>query len=243
MIVVVAWYLLSLLTPATILPTPVQMVEETVTLIEQGEVWPNVWATLERTAIGFALAFLLGAVVGIAAGINWYGKGLLVPYILVFLSVSGISAAAAGTLIFRFSIWAPVFATTVIVFPYIAINVWKGTENIDNDLMLMSRSFDVSFPRLLRRMILPNIAPSIFASVRFGLAPAWKIVTISEMFASSSGIGYKIYNTYAQYQFHNAWAWGFVFLVIILAIEYLLFKPTERWVFSYRQDAEFDLLN
>jgi NitT/TauT family transport system permease protein len=175
-------------------------------------------------------------------GSNPFGLKFFIPYIIVGLSIPAIAWAAIGTLVFSFSIWAPVSATVAVTFPFIAINVWKGVENIDSDLVDMSKSFGTSNSRILRRLIIPNAAPELFSGVRFGMAISWKIVTIAEMFSSSSGVGYKLVQAYERYQFERAWAWAIVFMIVILAIEYFVLRPLERKAYAYRQDAELDTL-
>lgn len=241
-ILLVFWYALAVTTPARIMPTPQELSSILWILIEQGVVFKHLGDTMIRTILGFAGALLLGVGIGILLGVSDLARSILTPYVMILLSISAISAAAIATVIFKFSILAPVSATIVVTFPYIAINIWKGTENINSELIRMSNAFGVPRHRVLFRSIIPNIAPSLFASFRFGLATAWKIVTIAEMFASSSGLGYKLLNTYAQFQFQRAWAWGLVFIFVILLIEYGIFKPLERRVFEYRQDAQFQLL-
>lgn len=243
-ILLVAWYTLSIQTPANVLPTPGQLVSTTLELFRQGIVVRNLVPTFVRTVLGFVGALGLGVAVGVVIGLNDYAQKFFTPYVMILLSISGVSAAAIWTLIFGFESFgfgfataAPVGATVIVVFPYIAINIWKGTEDIEWPLVEMSRAYGVSHPRLLRRMVLPNVAPSLFAAFRFGLATAWKIVTITEIFAASSGLGYKLVSSYSQYQFHNAWAWGLIFIVILLVIEYGLFKPLERRAFRYRGEA------
>ena len=130
----------------------------------------------------------------------------------------------------------------MVVFPLIAINVWKGVENVDPDLIRMSKAFDVPNSRLLFRMLLPNTAPSLFAAVRLGLATAWKIVTIAEMFSASKGVGHKLIQAYEFVQYDQAWAWAVTFMIVILIIEYVVFKPLERTVFGYRQDADISII-
>lgn len=234
-----AWIGIASVFPNELMPFPIETVELAWGLIASGTAWIHIRDTLLRTAFGFAGAMVLGTTIGVIMGSDRFSQKLLTPYVVFGLSIPSIAWAAIAFLVFGFSFMAPVTAATMIVFPYIAINIWKGVESIDSDLINMSKSFDISRSRLVRRLILPSVAPAIFAAVRFGLAVSWKIVTVAELFASSSGVGYKLVQAYNLYQYEEAWAWALLFMLIVLGIEYAVLRPVERRVFEYRTEAEF----
>lgn len=236
------WYALAAVFPENLMPYPLEVLQLTWGLVAEGTAWRHLWATIYRTLWGFLGAMILGTALGVVMGANNYGQRLTIPYVVIGYSIPAIAWAAISTLIFGFSDLAPIFATVLVTFPYIAANVWKGVENVETDLVRMSKSFGVPKPRLLFRMLLPNTAPALFAAVRIGLATAWKIVTIAEMFAASKGVGYKIIQSYEAVRFQEAWAWAVLFMVLILVIEYVFFKPLERKAFEYRQEADISIV-
>ena len=238
----VGWSAVASVFPMQLMPYPHQALLLTWELVQSGAVWKHLAATLSRMFWGFLGGMLLGIQMGVFMGIDDYQRKFLTPHVVLSLSIPHISWGVAATLIFGYDILAPIVATILVVFPFVAVNVWKGVEDIDGDLIEMSKSFDVSFLRTLRRVLIPNIAPSLFSASRLGLAMSWKAVTITEMFAASTGVGYKIVESYESIQFEAAWAWAVVFMIVILFIEYGIFKPLQRRVFEYRQDADFTTL-
>lgn len=239
---VIAWYAIASVFPADLMPYPIETLVLTWELVASGVVTTHLVDTLWRTLWGFVGAAIIGVGIGVVMGTNYYGRQFALPYLVAGLSVPAIAWAAITTLVFGFSELAPITATIAVTFPFIAINVWKGVENIDADLVDMCDAFGVSRLRLLKRVIVPNAAPQLFAATRFGLAISWKIVTIAEIFASSSGIGYKLIQAYTRYQFERAWAWAIVFIVVVLLIEYGILRPLERKVYAYRHDADLEVL-
>lgn len=238
----VVWTLVASIFPARLMPFPTEALALTWMLVQEGVVWANLQVTLWRLLWGFAGAVTVGGFVGIAMGSTGYGKQFFTPYIVVGLSIPAVGWAAISSVIFGFSLLAPASAVVLTTFPYIAINIWKGVENIDAELVEMSSAFDISNRRLVRRMLVPDVAPALFASARFGLATGWKIVTIAEVFSASNGVGYKIVQSYNYYKFEQAWAWAIVFLLVVLIIEYVILKPLEHRMFSYRPDADVDVV-
>lgn len=238
----VGWIAVASVFPKQLMPFPHETILLAWEFIQSGSVGQHLTATLSRIFWGFLGGMAFGIFMGVQMGISDYQRKFLTPHVMLSLSIPHISWGITATLIFGYDILAPIVATILVVFPFVAINIWKGVEGINGDLIKMSQAFELSFPRTLRRIILPNIAPSLFSASRLGLAMAWKAVIVTEMFAASSGLGYKIIEAYESIYFERAWAWVVIAMIVILAIEYGIFKPLQRRVFEYRQDADFTML-
>ncbi|WP_080508304.1 ABC transporter permease [Haloparvum sedimenti] len=241
----VLWSLLAAQFPRELLPTPIETVGLAWGLVADGTAWIHISTTFQSLFWAFLFAMLLGGTLGVLMGLNSYSQNFFTPYVNIGLSIPGLAWAAVAFLVFSYGSialgtlrFAPVVAATLTVFPYVAINIWKGVENIDHDLLRMANAFSISRRRVLWRVVLPNIAPQIFSAVRFGLAIGWKVTIIAELFAGSAGVGYKLEHAYQVYQYEEAWAWAAVFLFIIILIEYGVFKPIERRAFDWRSDVE-----
>lgn len=233
-----AWYALATVFPEDIMPYPLEALGVTWGLVRSGVVLPHLVATLKRTLLAFVGAMVLGTILGILMGGTTYFKQFLLPYVLILLALPAIAAAVIAMLIFRFSILSPVVGTILITLPFVTINIWEGVEGIDPDLLEVGESFGLSRWRSLRRIVLPQIAPMLFSTIRFAFSVAIRVVTIAEIVASSSGIGYMIIQTYQRYQFADAWAWAIIFMVVLLVLEYGILEPIERRVFAYRRDVD-----
>jgi NitT/TauT family transport system permease protein len=236
------WTALATVFPEGLMPYPWEVVRLGVGLFQRGVVFENLAATLYATILGFVGAFLLGGSIGVLMGTTGYGRRFFTPHVIAGLSIPAVAWAAVTTISLGLNVGAPIAASVLTVFPYLTINVWKGVEGIDMDKVHMSQSFGVSNRRIIRRLILPSIAPALFSALRFGMAISWKVVTIAEIFAATRGIGYKLIQAYDYYKFADAWAWAFVFFAVILIFEYLLFRPLERKVFEYRPEADLEMI-
>lgn len=240
------WGALAATFPRNLLPGPFETVRLTWELIITGDAWLHLSATLIAILFAFTGALITGGLLGIFMGTSRFGTNFFTPYVNIGLSVPGLAWAATFFIVFGYdeiagiTEIAPVIAGTLTVAPYLAINIWKGVENIDGDLVRMADAFDLSRLQILRRVVLPNMAPQLFAATRFGVAISWKVVTVAEMFAASEGVGYVMMEMYQLYRYELAWAWAATFMFLILVMEYGLFKPLEEWVFDYRVDAELD---
>lgn len=233
------WFELS--SPVNPVPYPLETAVAATELYLTGEAFVHLVPTLGRILVGFAGAMVLGGVAGVLMGTTGYGERFLSPFVVMGLALPSVALAAIARLIWGFSFVAPTTAAAVAVAPFVAVNVWKGVEGLNGDLLEMTDSFEISNRRLLRRVVLPDIAPALFAASRFGLALSWKVVTVAEVFASSSGVGYKVRQTRSAFEYTQTWAWALVFMVVVVLVEYLVFQTLERRVFAYRDDEGFEL--
>jgi len=236
------WYGIASVFPENLMPYPIETIEIAWGLYASGAAIEQLIPTLSRIAVAFVCAMTVGILLGIAMGSTEFGQKYFSPFVVIGLALPSIALAAIARLIFGFTFIAPVTAATVAVFPFITVNIWKGVESVDQELLSMSSAFGISNRRLLRRVIVPNTAPSLFAAIRFGLALSWKVVTVVEVFAASNGIGFMVSSSYDSFRFAEAFGWAVVFMVIVIFVEYLVLKPLEHRMFAYRQDVELDLV-
>lgn len=242
----VIWAYLASIFPRELLPGPIETVQLMWGIIISGQAWVHLGATFTAIIFAFTGAMILGSTFGILMGSSEFGTNFFTPFVNVGLAIPGLAWAATFFIIFTYDELLGIVGLTpfltgmMAATGYLAINIWKGVESIDHDLVQMSDAFNISRFRLLKRVILPNVAPELFAAFRFGIAITWKVVTVAEMFAAEFGIGYKLMQQYQLYRYESAWAWAAVFMLIILVIEYGFLRPLENIVFEYRQDAELN---
>lgn len=234
----VAWVILASVFPRNIMPFPTETLLITWELVVSGRATHHLSATLYRMFWGFIGVMILSIALGVILGFGRYWEDFATPYLMIFLAMPALAIAAGATLIFGFGDLAPIATAIITIFPYITMTVWKGVEDIDMDLVMMGSAFDASNRRLLRAVIFPSIAPALFTASRMGLSHSWRIVTLSEMFASGEGLGQAIISAYDFYRFSEVWGWAVIFLVIVLLIEFVIFKPVHRIMFAYRGDEK-----
>ena len=243
--VIALWYLSSwvtfLLTETMTLPFPhvvaAEMIFETI-LGDFGMFLVHLGSSLLRIILGFGISLLIGLPMGIIMGVRRYWESFFSDYVVIGLTIPSLAWAIIGVLWFGIQPLTPIFATFMITFPYITINVWEGMKDVDKDLVDMARAFGVRRGKIIRRIYIPSLMPFFFASVRFGFAVAWKIVIIAEVFGAESGIGYMISYWYHMFNMRQVLAWVMVFTILMFVLEYGIVRPIERRVLSWRPEAK-----
>lgn len=206
--------------------------------IIESMVWvQHLWATIRHVVSGFLVTVALGTLFGVALGWWDFWEKAFQDYLTIFLVMPSVFAAIFAAMWFGIGDMAPIVASVIIAFPFLAVNVYEGTKNIDNDLISMGRAFDMSRKRMIRRVIVPSILPAWFAGIRYALALSWKISNLAEFIAAGEGIGFMIRYEMKILDLSGTLAWIVFFVGFLLFMEYVVFAQLEKRLFAWRDES------
>jgi len=234
--VLIMWQILSLFMPPRILPSPSAVFGYLWDLAMDGEILGHMVPSLGRIIGGFVLSMMVGAAIGIVMGLRRYWESFFSMYVSIALVMPSLTWAILGVMWFGMTEWTIVFGTLMITFPYVSLNVWEGVKSAPKDLVEMARSFRKGKSEIILRVFFPSLTPFLLAAVRYGFAMSWKIVVIAEMFVASEGVGYMIYLNYAHFSVKGILAWVLLFTILMIALEYGLFRVIERKALAWRPE-------
>jgi ABC-type nitrate/sulfonate/bicarbonate transport system permease component len=199
-------------------------------------VFQDVLPSLLRLLGGWALAVLIGVTLGILIG-RWRNLSDLVnpalqflraipgpALIPIFIILLGTESTMRVALIAFGSVWP------------ILLNTIEGTRTVDPVQLDTARAFRIPPLARLWRIVLPAAMPKIFAGMRVSLSLAVILMVVSELVASTSGIGYRIQNAQIMFLLTDMWC-GIVLLALIGYSLNLLFLKFERRVLGWHRGA------
>lgn len=218
-----------------LLPAPTRVLSTFGEIWEQGEMPAAFQATLTRLAFGFALSFVVGLAVGILMQNRWF-EGFFKDAVLIGITTPGLVWALITAIIFGNRIAGPLIAVVLTTFALITVNVHEGIKALPKDLIDMSKAFRVGVVKRNRQIVIPHLAPFIFTGVRFGFSIAWKIVVLTEVFASSSGIGFEMRVASQLFRLDEFLTWILAFYVLALFLEKVVLEQIERRFFRWRRE-------
>ena len=96
----------------------------------------------------------------------------------------------------------------------ILLNAVDGVSGVDPTLVDTGRVYRISASDRLRHVVLPAAAPQIFAGMRTSLSLALILMVISEMVASSNGIGYFVLQSQRSFAIPEMWS-GIILLGVL----------------------------
>jgi ABC-type nitrate/sulfonate/bicarbonate transport system permease component len=109
----------------------------------------------------------------------------------------------------------------------ILLNTLDGMRGIDEVKFDTARAMNLSRIRTLFRVVLPAASPQIAAGLRAGLQVSLILMVVSEMVASTSGIGFFILQAQAIFAITTMWT-GIIVLALLGTILNYLFVGVER---------------
>jgi NitT/TauT family transport system permease protein len=231
------WYLVSLVLSKSVLPGPAGVVSTMWGNLQHGDTYTNIWATIYRVFIGVFAAIVAGLVVGLVMGLSRRGEQFLDSVVMVGLTIPAVVYGIVGILWFGLNSTAAIVAIAMTTAPAVALNIWQGVKSIDTSLVHMGQAFRFSRLQLLRHTIAPQVVPFLLASIRYALGIGWKTATIVELIGLNTGVGYQLSYWFGLYNMEQVLAWTLTFTLVLLIIEFLLFKPLEAYVTRWRPKA------
>ena len=231
---VVVWQVISLFSFPLFLPGPVLLLQRTIAIYRDPASYPVLGVTLLRILEGFAISMLIGMALGLPMGLKRGIEVFFDSWIMVLLTFPAVCWAFLSVLWFGISQTAPIFTIVLIVFPYVAMNIWAGTKAVEKDLISMGKVYRADRSLMLRKVLIPQLMPYVFSSVRIALSLSWKIALVAEAFGAGSGVGQKLTYWFQETRVDMMLAWGVSFMIVMVLIDLLVVRMWERRVFAWR---------
>jgi ABC-type nitrate/sulfonate/bicarbonate transport system permease component len=114
----------------------------------------------------------------------------------------------------------------------VLLNTIEGVRAVDGVLSDSSRTYGITGWARVRHLVLPSASPQIMAGVRQCLSIGLILMVISEMFASSSGLGFTIVQFQRTFAIPEMWS-GIIVLGLIGVAMSFIFQWTERRVLRW----------
>jgi NitT/TauT family transport system permease protein len=231
------WTLLSeLVFGEFTLPPPLKIGRVMWEIVRSGAFVHHFVPTILRLGYGFGLALLIGFPVGYLMGTSHWWRAFFHDMVMVAGSIPGITYAVMALVIFGISIWGPVLSVGLVSMPYVAINVAEGLDSVDRRLVQMSDAFGRRRATVVRNVLIPSVAPFAFAGVRLSFALAWKVEQLTEVFGSSSGVGFQIRHEFEDFSIPGTLAWVMLFIIFMILLERFALARLERYLFRWRPE-------
>jgi NitT/TauT family transport system permease protein len=234
LLLLVAWQLAALAVSGRLLPGPVAVAEAMLREIGNGLLLASLAITLARVAVSFVLAMLGGVAVGVAMG--WWRRldRLFDLWLILLLNLPALVLVVLLYVWFGLNDAALVAAVALTKLPATAVTLREGVRTLDPALTAMARSFRLTRASVLHHVVLPQLAPYLFASARTGLALIWKIVLLAEVLGRSSGVGFEIGISFQVFDVTRILAYCLAFVAVAQGFEGLVLHPLERRVTRWR---------
>nr|WP_150113796.1 ABC transporter permease subunit [Colwellia psychrerythraea] len=196
----------------------------------EGEMVTNIVLTLRRVLLSFIIAMLLGGIIGIMMGVNAWINKLSDTLLIIMLNIPALVTILLCYIWFGLVESAAIAAVVINKIPTVVVMIREGARAVDKDLLAVAIIYQLSPSKTFFRVFLPQLYPFIIAAARSGLSLIWKIVLVVELLGRSDGVGFALNTLFQFFDIAGILAYTLVFVVIILLIEALIFKPFDKLV-------------
>ncbi|WP_340537741.1 ABC transporter permease [Nocardioides sp. GXZ039] len=229
---VTAWWFASKDSTSVYFPPLSRIMESFRDLWLFERVGSDVVPTLQTVFLGLGLSVLIGVAVGTVLAF-WPPVHRAVEPMLQFgWSIPKLAILPAIMAIFGIgSETRLVFVVLGTVWP-ILLSTVEGFRSLDAVVVETARSYRVRTVDRFFRIYLPGASPAIIAGIRTSLEIALALTVVSEMVASSSGVGFFVLQSQQSFAIPDMWAGALLLGIIGYALN-LGFRLIEHRVLRW----------
>jgi NitT/TauT family transport system permease protein len=219
---------------ATFLPGPIAVAREGLRLVSNPSFWNSFIASNSRILLAFFLAMIVGVGIGLLTAWRSEVRALLQPT-LVLLRYTPVAAIVPLSIVF-FGVGD--FQKVVVLFFgcvfYIVVLTQDAILRFPIAHIDSARTLGLTRLEILRRVVVPGIAPEIFDTARVAIGLTWSYLLVAEVVAAESGMGFLLIRAQRFLRIDQM-----LFVMLVLALTGLIydyfFVLTRRYIFPWAQ--------
>lgn len=192
----------------------------------------DVVPSLVRMTAGYGIAIVLGVAGGFLLGSSPVLNAIASPVVGFLRSIPAAALLPPAIVLFGIGGGTKVAVIAFVCCWPIMLNTSDGVRELDATLLATARVYGIGGAQRLRLVVLPAVAPRIFAGMRTSLSIAILLLVTSEMVASTNGIGYFVFQAQQQFSVDDMWA-GVLLLGLLGFALNLAFGAVERRVLRW----------
>ncbi len=166
----------------------------------------DVVPSLVRLGTGYALAVLIGIGGGMVLGLSWHARQTAGPIIEFLRAIPPTALIPAGIVVLGVGDGMKVVLIALACVWPILLNASDGVAGVEPTLLETARCYAIRPLDRLRSIILPAALPQIFAGMRTSVSLAIIVMVVSEMVASTDGIGFFILQSQRSFAMPEMWS-------------------------------------
>ncbi len=198
---------------------------------DQGIGW-NILFSLQRVALGFGMAALVGIPLGFVIGRFTFLSRMFNPLISLLRPVSPLAWLPIGLLVFKGANPAAIWTIFICSIWPMVINTAVGVQRVPQDYMNVARVLNLSEWKIITKILFPAVLPYMLTGVRLAVGTAWLVIVAAEMLTGGVGIGFWVWDEWNNLNVKNIIIAIFVIGLVGLILEYVLIKIASAFTFE-----------
>ena len=197
---------------------------------DQGIGW-NILASLQRVALGFGMAAIIGIPLGFIIGRFQFMSRMAAPIISLLRPVSPLAWLPIGLLVMKAANPAAIWVIFISAIWPMIINTAVGVSKVPQDYMNVAKVLNLSEWKIFTKILFPYVLPYMMTGVRLSIGVAWLVIVAAEMLTGGVGIGFWVWDEWNNLNVEHIIIAIFVVGIVGLVLEQALTAIANR--FSY----------
>lgn len=188
--------------------------------------------SLQRLAMGYSAALILGIACGLLLGVSRNTATALGPVLEFLRALPSVAVVPIMVLFFGLDNEMKVATLAFAGFFPIMLNTMDGARSVDPQLRDVAVSYRISLKDRLLSIYLPAAAPQIFAGARISLSLSVMALALAEMIGTPGGVGHSVLAAQRSFDTPAMWA-GIIMFGILGYVLNRIFLLVENRVLAW----------
>ena len=233
----VAWQLASgSLVPREVVGTPAGVAARLAEWVASGSIWPHLATTLAEAAGGYVIGALLGVAAGVLLGLNPFLARTVNPVVTAVYAVPKVSFAPLLIMAFGLHMASKVALTALIVFFFVFWDTFRGVRSVSAELRDVVAVMGANRVQMFRMVVWPTTLEWVVDGLKISVPYAFIGAVAGEIMISDRGIGFLIREHASNLDVDGIFAALAVLLVFSFAANQLV-NRARRSAGRWRGDA------
>ncbi|MBU0926390.1 MAG: ABC transporter permease [Spirochaetes bacterium] len=201
-----AWAVAAAAVGKPFLPSPAKAAAAFARLAADGALGVHAGASLSRVAWALVASFVPAAALGLAAGRSARVDAVVSPLVYILHPLPKAAFLPIILLAFGLGEASKIFLVGVIIFSQVLVSARDSARRIPRQLIDSVRSLGASRLSLAVLVVVPASLPDLLTSLRVSLGTAVAVLFLAETFATETGLGYLIVDSWARVAYPEMYA-------------------------------------
>lgn len=216
------------LVPPIFLPAPAEVARTAWELARDGSLWINIGASLGRVLLGVIASVPLAVGLGVVVGLHRRLAAVVEPIAGFFNALSGIAWLPLAVTWFGLGWTSVTFIMFNTIFFLVFFNTLIGVRTVPRLFEHAVRTMGGRRRHVIFQVLIPGAMPNIVTGIRMSIGFGWRALIAAEMIATSTGLGFLIYNAANFHQTDTILVGILTIGVLWLCTDRLVLQPLER---------------
>ncbi|PKL08896.1 MAG: ABC transporter permease [Spirochaetae bacterium HGW-Spirochaetae-7] len=206
LVLVALWALAAAALSKPFLPGPALALAAFWRLASNGTLGLHAGASASRVLWALAVSFVPAATLGLAAGRSPRLDAVVSPLVYILHPLPKAAFLPIILLVFGLGEASKIFLVGLIVFSQILVSARDSARRVPRQLIDSVRSLGASRLELAVLVVVPASLPDLLTSLRVSLGTAVAVLFLAETFATVTGLGYLIVDSWSRVAYAEMYA-------------------------------------